>query len=132
MNHFMGMGRLTRDPEVKYTPSGKTVVSFTVAIQRARTSGESSSDFIRCQAWDKTADIIAGHFSKGDGIAFEGQLMIDSYEAKDGTKKEATKINVNRCYFPPGRVFNGGDNQEYQLNPKSDPYKNTDDEDVPF
>lgn len=131
MNHFIGMGRLTRDPEVKYTPSGKTVVSFTVAIQRARISGESVSDFIRCQAWDKTADIIAGHFSKGDGIAFEGQLMIDNYEAKDGTKKEATKINVNRCYFPPGRVFNGGDNQEYQLNPKS-VLQATSDDDVPF
>lgn len=131
MNLFLGMGRLVRDPEVKYTPSGKTVVNFTVAIQRTKSGNEATADFVRCQAWDKTADIIAGHFGKGDGIAFEGQLMIDKVENPDGSKKEYTKINVGRCYFPLGRRFDGDENQEYQPNLMGTP-RQASDEDVPF
>ena len=60
MNHFVGIGRLTRDPNVKYTQSGKAYASFTLAIDRRRsTDGNHQADFISCVAWEKLAEVIS-------------------------------------------------------------------------
>ena len=99
MNHFVGIGRLTRDPEVRYTQSGKAYASFTLAIDR-RKSGEGNpqADFISCVAWEKTAEVISQYCTKGKKIAVEGRIQTRSYE-KDGTKHYVTEVVVQSMEF---------------------------------
>ena len=100
MNHFVGIGRLTRDPDVRYTQSGKAVVSFTLAIDRRRSgAGNQQADFVACVAWEKTAEVISRYCTKGKKIAVEGRIQTRSYEAKDGTKRYATEVVVNNMEF---------------------------------
>ena len=100
MNLFIGAGRLTRDPEILYTPTGKMVARFTIAISRPKSaSGEKITDFINCQAWEKTAELIGSYFTKGSGITVEGQLNIDQVTSDDGTRKTYAKINVSKVHF---------------------------------
>ena len=100
MNHFVGIGRLTRDPNVKYTQSGKAYASFTLAIDR-RKSGEGNpqADFISCVAWEKTAEVISQYCTKGKKIAVEGRIQTRSYDANDGTKRYVTEVVVNSMEF---------------------------------
>lgn len=126
MNIFIGAGRLTKDVETRYLPSGKTLARFTIAISRPKSAnGDRITDFLACQAWDKTAEFMANHFHKGSGIMIEGQLNIDQVTADDGTRKSYTKINVSKVYFPPS-------------NPQAEPAEQIeqpaveDDSDVPF
>ena len=100
MNHWVGIGRLTRDPNVKYTQSGKAYASFTLAIDR-RKSGEGNpqADFISCVAWEKTAEVISQYCTKGKKIAVEGRIQTRSYDANDGTKRYVTEVVVNSMEF---------------------------------
>jgi len=97
MNHFVGIGRLTRDPEVRYTQSGKACAKFTLAIDRR--GGERQADFIPCVAWEKTAEVIAQYVSKGQKIAVEGRIQTRSYDAQDGTKRYVTEVVVTYMEF---------------------------------
>ena len=74
MNKIILIGRLVKDPELKYTPSGTAVVTFTLAVNRRFTNqnGEREADFINCQAWQKTAEFVANYFKKGQQMALEG------------------------------------------------------------
>lgn len=96
MNFVILTGRLTKTPELKKTATGSTVLSFTLAVDRNGKNKE--TDFIRCEAWGKTADFIAQWFTKGSPIEINGALRVDSYE-KDGQKRELTKIVVNNAGF---------------------------------
>lgn len=98
MNHFVGIGRLVRDPEVRYTQSGKACAKFTLAIDR-RGKGEKQADFIQCIAWEKTAEVIAQYVSKGKKIAVEGRIQTRSYDAQDGTKRYVTEVVVTYMEF---------------------------------
>ena len=128
MNHFVGIGRLTRDPNVKYTQSGKAYASFTLAIDR-RKSGEGNpqADFISCVAWEKTAEVISQYCTKGKKIAVEGRIQTRSYDANDGTKRYVTEVVVNSMEFCDSKgggvsTTNGG---AYAGTPVPD-------EDIPF
>ena len=100
MNHFVGIGRLVRDPNVKYTQGGKAYASFTLAIDRRRSGdGNPPADFISCVAWEKTAEIISQYVSKGQKIAVEGRIQTRSYDANDGTKRYVTEVVVNSMEF---------------------------------
>ena len=100
MNHFVGIGRLTRDPEVRYTQSGKACARFTLAIDRRKSSdGNQQADFIPCVAWEKTAEVISQYTGKGRKIAVEGRIQTRSYDAKDGTKRYATEVVVQSMEF---------------------------------
>ena len=100
MNHFTGIGRLTRDPNVKYTQSGKAYASFTLAIDRRRSGdGNQQADFIQCVAWEKIAEIISQYCTKGKKIAVEGRIQTRSYEANDGTKRYVTEVVVQSMEF---------------------------------
>lgn len=99
MNHFVGIGRLTRDPEVKYTQSGNAVARFTLAIDRRRSAdGNHQADFISCVAWEKTAEVIAQYVSKGQKIAVDGRIQTRSYD-KDGRKVYVTEVIVQSMEF---------------------------------
>ena len=127
MNHFVGIGRLTRDPNVKYTKSGKAYASFTLAIDRRRSAdGNQQADFIQCVAWEKTAEVISQYVSKGQKIAVEGRIQTRSYE-KDGTKHYVTEVIVQSMEFCDSKgggasTTNGG---AYTGTPVPD-------EDIPF
>ena len=100
MNHFVGIGRLVRDPNVKYTQNGKAYVSFTLAIDRRKSGdGNQRADFIQCVAWEKTAEVISQYCTKGKKIAVEGRIQTRSYDAKDGTKRYVTEVVVNGMEF---------------------------------
>ena len=100
MNTWVGIGRLVRDPEVRYTQSGKAIASFTLAIDRRRSGdGNQQADFIQCVAWEKIAEIISQYCTKGKKIAVEGRIQTRSYEANDGTKRYVTEVVVQSMEF---------------------------------
>ena len=100
MNHFVGIGRLTRDPEVRYTQSGKACAKFTLAIDRRKSGdGNPQADFISCVAWEKTAEVISQYCTKGQKIAVEGRIQTRSYDANDGMKRCVTEIVVQSMEF---------------------------------
>ena len=99
MNHWVGIGRLTRDPEVRYTQSGKACAKFALAIDRRKSGdGNPQADFISCVAWEKTAEVISQYVSKGQKIAVEGRIQTRSYE-KDGRKYYVTEVIVQSMEF---------------------------------
>ena len=100
MNHFVGIGRLTRDPNVKYTQSGKAYASFTLAIDRRKSAdGNQQTDFIQCVAWEKIAEVISQYTGKGGKVAVEGRIQTRSYDANDGTKRYVTEVVVQSMEF---------------------------------
>ena len=94
MNKIILMGRLTRDPEVRVTPSEKTVCTFTLAVDRqfANQSGEREADFINIVVWGKAAELCGNSLAKGQRLLVEGRLQIRNYVAKDGNKRYVTEV----------------------------------------
>lgn len=109
MNIVVLIGRLTRDPELRYTASsGNAMARFTVAIDRGLSKekraeleqkGQPTADFVGCVAWGKTAETIGRYFSKGKPIAIHGRIQTGSYEAQDGTRRYTTDVVVDRFEF---------------------------------
>lgn len=102
MNRWMGIGRLTRDAETKFTQSGTSVTTFSIANGYSYLSdGEKKeqTSFFNCIAWGKTGEAIAEYVKKGHRIGIEGRLKQDTWEDSDGKKRSDVKINVERFYF---------------------------------
>ncbi len=101
MNRIILMGRLVKDPDVKVTTSGKTVCTFTLAVDRpfSGKDGKREADFINIQTWNKTAEIVGNNLSKGQRLLVEGRLQIRSYDGKDGQKHYATEVVADRVEF---------------------------------
>lgn len=101
MNKIILIGRLTKDPELNYTNSGKAVCKFTLAVNRpfSGQGGESQADFINIVVWNKPAENSAKYLAKGRQCAVEGRLQIRSYEADDGTRKYVTEVVANNVQF---------------------------------
>ena len=101
INRVVLMGRLTKDPVLRTTPSGISTVTFSIAVDRnyVKSGEERTADFFDAVAWRTTADFIASYFSKGDMIAIDGQLQTRKYTAKDGTNRHVVEINVDRASF---------------------------------
>ena len=95
LNQVFLIGRLTRDIEVNTTKSGKNVGNFALAVNRSN----EDVDFIECVAWDKTAELLQQYTSKGSKILVQGSLQIRSYEAKDGTNRKVSEIQVRDISF---------------------------------
>ena len=96
MNSIVIIGRLTRDPEMKFTPQGTAVTTFTLAVDRG---GDKGADFIPVKAWQKTAELCAQYLNKGNMCAVAGRLSVNAYEAKDGTKRTFTEVVANSVQF---------------------------------
>ncbi|HYH04392.1 MAG TPA: single-stranded DNA-binding protein [Bacillota bacterium] len=101
MNHIVLIGRLTRDPELRYTPNGVAVTNFDLAVDRPtpNQAGEREADFIRIIAWQKQAELCANYLKKGRLVAVEGRLQIRSYEAQDGQKRRVAEVVTNQVQF---------------------------------
>ncbi len=101
LNRIILIGRLTRDPEMRYTPQAVPVASFSLAVDRpfANAQGEREADFIDCVAWRKLGETVGHHLTKGRLVAVEGRLQIRSYEASDGSKRRAAEVVCDAVRF---------------------------------
>ncbi|EFI41875.1 single-stranded DNA-binding protein [Peptoniphilus sp. oral taxon 386] len=107
MNIVCLTGRLTRDPELRYTPNGAAVVRFTLAVDRrlskekrieAESNNQQTADFVSCIAWNKTAELIANYLQKGRRIGVQGRIQTGSYE-RDGHTVYTTDVMVDTMEF---------------------------------
>ena len=92
-------GRLTGDPELKTTPNGVSVTSFTIAVNRKVKDGEQAADFINVTAWRNTAEFITRYFKKASSICVVGSLQNRNWTDKDGNKRYATEVVADEAYF---------------------------------
>ncbi|MHB0997813.1 MAG: single-stranded DNA-binding protein [Armatimonadota bacterium] len=93
LNRVILIGRLANDPELKYTPSGIAVATFTIAVNRMPNSqGEREADFIPIVAWRQSAEFAANYLTKGRLVAVEGKLQIRSWVAQDGTRRKSAEV----------------------------------------
>lgn len=101
LNRCIIMGRLTRDPELRRTQSGKAVTSVTLAVDRdfKGQNGEKETDFIDIVAWGNTAEFLCNYFTKGRMTVVEGRLQIRDWTDKDGGKRRSAEIVAERVYF---------------------------------
>lgn len=100
-NRAILVGRLTSDPELKQTPGGVSVTSFSIAVDRPYTpkGGERQTDFISIVAWRQTADFVARYFSKGKPILIEGSLQSRSYTDKNGQNRHVWEVVADNARF---------------------------------
>ncbi|HET7380284.1 MAG TPA: single-stranded DNA-binding protein [Gaiellales bacterium] len=100
-NRIILIGRLTRDPELRYVPSGAPVASFTLAVDRPfqNQQGNRETDFIDVVAWRKTAEQVSQYLTKGRMVAVEGRLQIRSYETQDGQKRKVAEVVADGVRF---------------------------------
>lgn len=105
MNKVILMGRLTRNPEVRYTTSNVLVASFSLAINRrfAKEGEERQADFINVVAWDKTGEFCSKYFKKGQQVGIVGRIQSRSYDDKDGKKIYVTEVVAEEAYFADSR-----------------------------
>lgn len=101
LNHIDVMGRITREPELRYTQSGLPVVSFSIANDRdyAGEGKERQVDFIDCVAWRGTATFISKYFHKGDPILVSGRLQMRDWTDREGGKRRAFEVIASDVYF---------------------------------
>ncbi len=110
MNQVVLIGRLTRDPELRYIPSGSAVANFAIAVDREFTTkdGKKETDFIEIQVWGKPAENCAQYIGKGSLVAVHGSIRIERYQTKEGENRNATRINANRVQFLDSRKSGDG------------------------
>jgi single-strand DNA-binding protein len=116
-NRIILVGNLTRDPEIRYTQSGKGVTKFTLAVNNPRNKEETT--FVDIVAWDRLGETCNTYLKKGSNCLVEGRLVIRSYDDKDGNKRKATEVvidNMQMLGSPRDRVASGGDDGGSGLN----------------
>ena len=131
LNKVILMGRLTRDPEMRYTQSNTPVASFTLAIDRDRKdpNGEKQTDFVDCVTWNKQAEFVKSWFAKGMMAIVVGRIQSRNWEDRNGNKRTSIEINANEVLF--------GEPKKDKDAPKSEPaepdmFPELDDSDCPF
>lgn len=121
LNRVILIGRLTRDPELRYTPSGVAVAQFTLAVDRPFTNqqGEREADFIPIVTWRKLAETCANYLSKGRLTAVEGRIQVRNYENNEGRRVYVTEVVADNVRFLESKK-----EQEPQekYNPFGDPF----------
>lgn len=138
LNVIAIMGRLSRDPELRQTTTGKNVASFTIACSRGRkdANGKDLVDWIPVVAWEHTAEFVCKYFEKGSLIAIDGRLQSRTYKDRDGNNRTAIEIVANNANFAGSKSTGGGSNSVPAGNSYNEPtvqYDEIDDEgDLPF
>ena len=110
LNHIVLIGRLTRNPELRYTTTGTPVASFTLAVDRdfKNEKGERDVDFIDIVAWGKLGEFAAKNFTKGQQAAVDGRLQIRDWTDNEGNKRKAAEIVANNVYFTGSKKQESG------------------------
>lgn len=123
LNHIDIMGRFTKEPEMRTTQTGKSVCSFTVAVDRDY--DRSVTDFFSCTAWNSTAEFVSKNFHKGQLAAVSGAMHSRDWTDKSGNKRQSWDIKVDNIYF-------GGDKRQSADVSAADFTEIPDDEELPF
>lgn len=141
MNRVVLVGRLTRDPELRYTPSGVAVATFTLAVNRTFTNqqGEREADFINCVVWRKAAENVANYLRKGSLAGVDGRIQTRNYEGQDGKRVYVTEVVAESVQFLEprsasagsqsygdvgGRQYGGGDSFNHDYNNNQNQQRN--------
>ena len=123
LNHIVLMGRLTRDPEQRYTQNSVPVTSFTVAVDRdfgGQNGGEKQTDFIDCVAWRNTAEFVSKYFAKGSMIVVSGRLQSRKWQDRDGNNRTSWEVVADNVYFGDSKRRDDGEGaRPYNSNPRS-------------
>lgn len=134
MNEIILLGRLVKDVELKSTSTGKSVATFTLAVDRPFTgqNGKREADFINCQLWGKSAETLGNTVTKGQRVLVDGRLQIRSYTAKDGSKRYATEVVCNTFEY----IERKADGDKLNTNSSENGFENMGQqmfsEDIPF
>ena len=131
MNRVELIGRLTKDPELRYIPgSGTAVATFTLAVNRdfLKKDGTRDADFIRVEIMGKRGEAVANWLTKGKLVAVSGALRIDNYQDKDGTYKSYTKVSADQVEF----LEKNNKNDNVGGTPEQSSYPSVEDSDIPF
>lgn len=115
MNSVNLVGRLARDPDLRYTPNGTAVCSFVLAVRnpfRLDEDGNATADFINCVAWQKIAELFAEGHRKGDLVAVSGRIQTRNYENDEGRTVWVTEVNVSEIHFIKAKDDNGSRNKD--------------------
>lgn len=110
LNNTVLVGRLVADPELRYTPAGKAVANFRLAVERPFTNqqGEREADFINIVSWGKTAENTANYCKKGKLVAVTGRIQTRNYEDKEGNKRNVVEVVADNVRFLPDGKRDGG------------------------
>lgn len=121
LNNITIMGRLTKDPELRYTQNGTAVTSFTLAVERDYSGKDSEKqvDFIDCLAWRHTAEFLAKYFSKGRMVVAAGRLQVRFWEDNQGKKRKAVEVVAENVYFGDSKKESDGGGYQSQYNTAS-------------
>ncbi len=130
MNSVVLIGRLTRDPELRYTTSEMAVCNFTLAVDRMKK--DAGADFIRCIAFGKTAETISKYMTKGRQMAVHGHIQTDTYE-KDGQKRYTFEVIADRFEFIGSKDEPKREPEQTQLSAEVlNGFESIDESDIPF
>lgn len=145
MNRVVLVGRLTKDPDLRYTPNGVPVATFTLAVNRPFSSegGEREADFINCVVWRKPAENVANFLKKGSLAGVDGRIQTRNYEGQDGKRVYVTEVQAESVQFlEPKNGDSPAPNRQPQSNNRSrsrndDPFAGNGqidikDDDLPF
>ena len=114
LNHIVLMGRLTRDPELRYTQSQTPVASFSLAVDRDFGRGEEKqTDFIDCVAWRQIGEFVSKYFQKGSMAVVSGRLQIRDWTDRDGNKRRSAEVVVDNVYFGESKRREGESRDNY-------------------
>lgn len=123
LNRVMLMGNLTRDPELRHTPSNQAVVSIGLAINRRwrdqQGQQQEETTFVDCEAWGKTAEVINQYLRKGRPLFVEGRLRLDEWQDKEGNKRSRMKVVIENFQFIDSRGGGGGEGGDSEGPPPS-------------
>lgn len=128
MNKVILMGRLTKDPEVRYTQATNTMVtSFILAVNRrfVKQGEERQADFINVVAWNKTEEFVSKYFSKGQQVGVIGRIQTRNYDDEQGVKHYITEVIAEEVYF-------AGEKKEKSQNNTTDNFEISNSDDLPF
>lgn len=133
LNKITLMGRLTKDPEMRYTQNQTPIASFALAVERDfpdKDTGGKQADFINCIAWRNTADFISKYFKKGTMAVVSGRLQIRNWKDKNGDNRQAAEVVVDSIYFGEGKKTDSNEQSAEDYQPKFQELSN--DGDLPF
>ncbi len=122
MNKAVLIGRLTKDPELRFTPgAGTAVTTLTLAVDKYNSkSGQKEADFVPVVVWGKQAESTANYMTKGSQMAISGRIQTRNYEAKDGTKKYVTEVVATEVQFLSKSNASGSSSNSSSNNPFDD------------
>jgi single-strand DNA-binding protein len=143
MNRVVLVGRMTKDPELKYTPNGVAVCTFTLAVNRPfKTNGETEADFINCVVWRKPAENVANFLKKGSLAGVDGRIQTRNYEGQDGKRVYVTEVQAESVQFLEPKQGGAAPNTNKEIRKQSgrltdDPFAGNgqidiSDDDLPF